>query len=346
MKNFLNIENLNLYYGDIQVLKNISFGLEPGELLCILGPSGCGKTSLLRSLAGFEIPSSGTITLDNNQVFAEGRNVGAEERKIGFVFQDLALFPHLTVEQNITFGLSGKNKAEKKDICDRLLEVIGLPQYIKSYPHELSGGQKQRVALARSLAPEPSLILLDEPFSSLDEDLAEELSVEFRDILKQTNMTAVMVTHNQNEAFAIADKVAVMTSGVMEQISSPEEIYLNPASSNIANFIGDGFFLDCELSTGNVVKTSLGEVNVSNPELLCVDRVGPSKIFVRPEQVLVSKDEQGSGVNVSNIKYFFKGDRYLATAVLDGYKVCFYTAKRLDVAGLSLNQSVDYKIIL
>ena len=143
MKDFLNIENLNLHYGDTQVLKNISFGLETGELLCILGPSGCGKTSLLRSLAGFETPSSGTITLDNIQVFSHGTNVGPEERKIGFVFQDLALFPHLTVEQNIAFGLSGKNKAEKKEVCDRLLEVIGLPQYSKSYPHELSGGQKQ-----------------------------------------------------------------------------------------------------------------------------------------------------------------------------------------------------------
>jgi iron(III) transport system ATP-binding protein len=346
MKDFLKIEKLDLYYEKHRVLKNVNFALKAGELLCILGPSGCGKTSLLRTLAGFENAFSGEITLQGKTLFSNKTNLAPEKRKIGFVFQDLALFPHLTVEENVTFGLTGRDKQKKKKICDRLLQIIGLSEYPNYYPHQLSGGQKQRVALARSLAPEPSLLLLDEPFSSLDEDLAEELSLEFREIIKEANMTAVMVTHNQAEAFSIADKIAVMNEGVLEQISTAEDLYQKPASENIARFIGEGFFLECIESKSGYVKTALGEVKVSQRD----DRIDADRkmrIFVRPEQVVVSEFKDGlsdTANRFTDIRYMYKGENYLGYAKIGQTEVAFYSKVKKDAVELALCKEFVYKV--
>ena len=208
-------------YGSHTVVDGVDFRLESGQIACLLGPSGCGKTTLLRCIAGFEEIAGGEIRLHDKVVSSAGQRLAPEKRRIGMVFQDYALFPHLTVEENVAFGL-GRNPQEDAHLRVRqLLATVGLHGQGNKYPHELSGGQQQRVALARALAPRPELILLDEPFSNLDVGLRERLSVEVREILKREGSTAVMVTHDQHEAFAMADEIGVMYEGRIQQWDVP-----------------------------------------------------------------------------------------------------------------------------
>src|SRR5574343_98646 len=252
-------------YGRQTIVAGVGFELTAGRIACLLGPSGCGKTTLLRCIAGFEEIADGEIRLRRELVSRAGHCTPPEKRRIGMVFQDYALFPHLTVEQNIAFGLGSKPEEATWRRVRQLLETVGLHGQGDKYPHELSGGQQQRVALARALAPWPELILLDEPFSNLDVGLRERLSVEMRDILKREGSTAIMVTHDQNEAFAMADEIGVMYDGRIQQWDVPYNLYHRPANRFVADFIGQGVLVSGVVAPGNSVKMELGTLESDTP---------------------------------------------------------------------------------
>lgn len=256
----LSIENMTLGYGSRTVLENLSLQLHRGEIGCLLGASGCGKTTVLRAVAGFEIPVTGQIEIQGKMVSGKAHHIAPEKRQVGMVFQDYALFPHLNVRDNIAFGLHALGAADKKARVAELLDLVGMQNLETRFPHQLSGGQQQRVALARALAPKPSLLLLDEPFSNLDVELRERLGLEVRNILKKTGTTAMLVTHDQHEAFAVADKVGVMDAGRIRQWAAPYDLYHRPADRFVADFIGDGVFLPAKLVDENCLEFALGHV--------------------------------------------------------------------------------------
>lgn len=238
---FLDLQAISVSYpsasGDTCVVDQLSLQLKKGEIGCLLGASGCGKTTVLRSIAGFEPLQSGAIYLDGKLLSSPSAQVAPEKRQVGMMFQDYALFPHLSIEKNIGFGLRRWEKTQAAQRIDDMLQLVGLQAERKRYPHELSGGQQQRVALARALAPSPSLLLLDEPFSNLDVDTRERLAFEVRDILKQAELTAILVTHNQAEAFAIADQIGVMNQGKLVQIGTALQLHEHPSNDFVADFI-------------------------------------------------------------------------------------------------------------
>ncbi|WP_254054644.1 putative 2-aminoethylphosphonate ABC transporter ATP-binding protein [Roseovarius sp. EL26] len=234
---YLSIDNLWKAFGDFLALKDISLNINEREFICFLGPSGCGKTTLLRAIAGLDLPTKGSVIQADKDV----TNLPPSERDFGIVFQSYALFPNLTIESNIAFGLenTGRSKPEIKSRVAELLELVGLPEQGKKYPAQLSGGQQQRIALARAIATNPGLLLLDEPLSALDAKVRVHLRHEIKELQRQLGVTTVMVTHDQEEALAMADRIVVMNHGVIEQIGTPTEIYRHPANLFVADFIGE-----------------------------------------------------------------------------------------------------------
>jgi len=257
----LEVRDIECRYDADAVVRGLSFILRPGTIACLLGPSGCGKTTVLRAIAGFEPVFAGEIRLRGELVSSVNTSVAPERRRIGMVFQDYALFPHLTVADNIAFGLRSGSKAERSARVHELLALTDLSEHAGRWPHELSGGQQQRVALARALAPRPDLVLLDEPFSNLDVDLRERLTVEVRDILHSQNATAIVVTHDQHEAFAIGDVVGVMHEGRIVQWDTPYNLYHEPSSRFVADFVGQGRFLPGQLLDHDRLATEAGEIS-------------------------------------------------------------------------------------
>jgi iron(III) transport system ATP-binding protein len=252
-------------YGKNTVVNGVSLRLEAGNIACLLGPSGCGKTTLLRCIAGFEEIAGGEIRLRGEAVSEPGRRLAPEKRRIGMVFQDYALFPHLTVDENVAFGL-GRGPGEGGPLRVRqLLATVGLQGQGDKFPHELSGGQQQRVALARALAPRPELILLDEPFSNLDVGLRERLSLEVREILKREGSTAILVTHDQHEAFAMADEIGIMHEGRIQQWDTPYNLYHRPCNRFVADFIGQGVLLPGTVIDQTDVEMELGRLVTDMP---------------------------------------------------------------------------------
>ena len=258
MSEILALHNIECRYDGHLAVSGLSMHVNAGEIVCLLGPSGCGKTTVLRSIAGFHPLSGGDILINGTTVSQPGFTLPPEKRRLGMVFQDHALFPHLRVSGNVGFGLRGITQAQKDVIVNEMLEIVGLSGMGERYPHELSGGQQQRVALARALAPKPDLILLDEPFSNLDVELRERLSGEVREILKRRGTTAVLVTHDQHEAFALGDAVGVMHEGKLLQWDTPYNLYHVPSNRFIADFIGQGVFLRGTLLTPETVETEIG----------------------------------------------------------------------------------------
>lgn len=284
----LKLESVRCAFGDSAgpantVVNDLSFHVRQGDIACLLGPSGCGKTTTLRAIAGFEPVTGGTIFLSGKPVSTASHRVAPEQRHLGMVFQDYALFPHLTLWENVCFGLRKLSRAEKQKVAARVLELVGLEQISHRYPHEISGGQQQRVALARALAPEPALILLDEPFSNLDVDLRRRLALEVRDILRQQGTTALLVTHDQEEAFAVSDKVGVMQDGQLQQWDTPFAIYHEPANRFVANFIGLGHFVRGKALSPELVETEMGVIN-GNRAYHWV-KGAPVDVLLRPDDI-------------------------------------------------------------
>ncbi len=272
-------------------VEGVSFDVEEGELLALVGPSGCGKSTTLRAVAGLEPVASGEIAVRGRALAGPGVAVPPERRGIGLVFQDLALFPHLGALQNVAFGLSSLPARDREARARRLLELVSLQDFERRRPGELSGGQQQRVALARALAPEPPLLLLDEPFSSLDAALRDEVRREVRALLKRLGKAAILVTHDRDEVFAFADRVAVMNAGRLEQAGPPDALYAAPATAFVASLLGECTLLPAE-ATGETAACALGQVRLTSA------RAGKVRLVLRPEALRVQSAGGGEGEGV------------------------------------------------
>lgn len=314
----LEVAGLHHAYGKHAIVRGLSFVLERGVIGCLLGPSGCGKTTVLRCIAGFEPVRAGSISLKGEVVSQVGTMVAPEHRRIGMVFQDYALFPHLTVADNIAFGLHASAHAQRSARLHELAELVGLAGVLTQYPHEISGGQQQRVALARALAPRPNLLLLDEPFSNLDVDLRERLSLEVREIIKASGATAVLVTHDQHEAFAIADEIGVMHDGQIQQWDSAYNLYHRPVNRFVADFVGQGVFLPAKVLNSHKVEIELGVLEGNIPrELGGKDRV--AEVLLRPDDIV---HDDAATTQAEVVHKAFRGAEILYTLKLaSGCKV-------------------------
>ena len=296
-------------YGAVQAVHEAQLCVERGEFVALLGPSGCGKTTLLRLIAGFEEPDAGEIRLHDATVAASGHWTPPDRRRVGMVFQDYALFPHLTVAENVGFGLRRKERAARVPIVLALVDLCGLGS---RYPHELSGGQQQRVALARALAPGPELVLLDEPWSNIDPHLRASMRDELARILRAINVTVVLVTHDREEAFSLADRIALMRDGTVVQEGTPEQIYLEPATRWAAEFVGAGNFLRGRLADG-VVATHVGRFAALNP-----NGATDVEALIRPELLELEPDPSGDGQVVGRE---FRGHDVFYRVLLNGVEL-------------------------
>jgi iron(III) transport system ATP-binding protein len=299
---FIRIEQVTKHFKDSlqPAVDRFNLDIERGEIVTLLGPSGCGKTTTLRMIAGFEQPSTGSIVIGDQVVYDQFFSLAPEKRGIGMVFQDYALFPHLTIEKNIMFGLSKWKAKEKKKRALEVLELIGMSDYGERYPHQLSGGQQQRVSLARALAPKPHVVLMDEPFSNLDAGLREKMRQDVTDILRKTDTTAIIVTHDQKDAFAVSDQVVVMNNGVIQQIDSPKQMYRCPKNCFVAQFLGKTNILTGKMAQDlKHVYTHIGKVclPVRSRELL--DQV---TLSIRPEGCRLVDEGRYCG-EVQNVVY-------------------------------------------
>ena len=295
MDKYLSVKKVNKHFGKFQALKDVNFDVQEGEFVCILGPSGCGKTTLLRVIAGLESQSEGEINQNNKNI----SQLPPDQRDFGIVFQSYALFPNLTVKNNISFGL--KTRKQNKDVIDRrvdeLLNLVGLSDHINKYSAQLSGGEQQRVALARALAPSPGLLLLDEPLSALDAKVRQHLRLEIKNLQRKLGVTTIMVTHDQEEALTMADRIILMNKGVIEQEGSPQDIYSKPTTAFSANFIGT-----TNLFKAN--KISSNSIEIHGSILECNDDIKDdvSTVTIRPEDVKISNSENNQNIFTGTVK--------------------------------------------
>jgi len=312
MNNAIDIKELSVLIEGHSILENISFKLEEAGIACLLGPSGCGKTTLLRCIAGFERQYQGEVWIKGVRASNATHHLPVEQRQLGMVFQDHALFPHLSVADNITFGLKGLNEKMLKQRLHELVELLSLQKYINKYPHSLSGGQQQRVALARAMAPRPGVLLLDEPFASLDVELREQIARELRQILKQDGIATIMVSHNQLEAFAMADVIGVINHGHLLQWDSAYKLYHRPVTFEVADFIGEGVFIDGEIINDKEVKTDIGNIQSSTPH--GVEQGKKVSVLIRPDDILHDDD---SNMTARVRDKAFRGAEFLYTLELE-----------------------------
>ncbi|MFV9504889.1 MAG: ABC transporter ATP-binding protein [Oscillochloridaceae bacterium umkhey_bin13] len=304
----LRVQGITRRYGSLVAVDDANLSVAQGQFLALLGPSGCGKTTLLRLIAGFEQPDAGLIMIGERTVVSPcGAGLPPEQRSVGMVFQDYALFPHLNVAQNVAYGLG--RRSERHERVTALLELVGLAGAERRMPHQLSGGQQQRVALARALAPRPALLLLDEPFSNLDAGLRQSVRAEVRDILRREHVTAVFVTHDQEEALSLADQVAVMLHGRVAQTAHPRELYERPATRDVAAFVGAANFLP-GVADGHGVQCALGDLPLARPLR------GISEVLVRPEQI--SLEPQSDGPHLVAERNYFGADQVVELRLADG----------------------------
>jgi len=308
MNKAIEIRELSLSIDGRSILNNISFCLGEIDIACLLGPSGCGKTSLLRCIAGFEKPEIGEVLIKGVIISNPNHYIPVEQRNIGMVFQDYVLFPHMSVSENIIFGLKNLQPKRIKQRLDELIQLLDLGDQINKYPHQLSGGQQQRVALARAMAPRPGVLLLDEPFASLDIELREQLAHELRSILKQDGITTIMVTHNQLEAFAMADVIGVIRDGKLRQWDTAFNLYHMPKTPDVADFVGEGVFISGEVINNKEVKTDIGNIKGYVPDNLTKGE--KVRVLIRPDDILHDDDSEITAVVISKV---FRGAEFLYT---------------------------------
>lgn len=304
----LQLDHIHMSYGKQNVIDDVTLEIQEGEIGCLLGSSGCGKTTLLRCIAGFEKPHQGKIQIREKIVNSTSHFIPPEQRHIGMVFQDFALFPHLTVKKNIAFGLSKLSKELKQKRINELLDMIGLSEVSHKFPHQLSGGQQQRIALARALAPKPDLLLLDEPFSSLDVELREQLATEVGKIIKHEGITAILVTHDQHEAFAMADKIGLLHQGKMIQWDTPYNLYHQPTTQYAANFIGQGVMIPGKVVDSKEIVTDLGIIKRKIP-----NGCQPGcyvDVLIRPDDIIHDDDSE---YQLEIVDKVFRGSEFLYT---------------------------------
>ncbi len=338
----LNVENISVSIADKAVIAAVSFGLKSGDVGCLLGPSGGGKTTLLHCIAGFRRIHAGVIRLNRRAVSAPHVHVPPEERRVGMMFQNYALFPHLSVEKNIAFGIRKLGKAQRNRNVGELLELVGLTGHRRKYPHELSGGEQQRVALARALAPAPQLLLLDEPFSSLDTELRLQLAEETRQVITERGITTLLITHNQEEAFAIADVLGLIDNGRLLQWDSAYDVYHKPASRDVATFIGMGSLLRGRIKRGGRVETALGNFPVGNGHRSEGEEVN---VLIRPDDVI--HDDAGAMKAVIRKKQF-RGAEFLYQLQLNGGETvyCFAPSHHNHHVGEAIGITVDVEHVI
>lgn len=321
------LNNIHVKFDDTEVLKDLTFNLQAGEILCLLGPSGCGKTTALKTIAGLITPQSGQIDLFGDIVFskqlfeqsasdlltdsANTINRPAEERSIGFIFQDYALFPHMTIAQNIAYGLSDLSKKEKQQRITETLKLVELPDMLQRYPHELSGGQQQRIAVARALAPKPQLLLMDEPFSNIDGQVKRRMMADLRLLLKSYNISCIFVTHAKEEAFAFADKTAVMVAGTIAQLDTPAVVYNQPATLAVANF----------MESGNLASLTHSQQVLDKVSSLWPKDIDNSGYWLfKPQYFSIHRSQQQTGIFLRDITYIGRGYQYDIQIQLNKHK--------------------------
>ena len=325
MKDLLKVKNLTKAFDESgPVVDSLDFEVREDEIFALLGPSGCGKTTCLRLISGFEQADEGEVSVDGKVLESPSEHVAPQDRGIGFVFQDYALFPHLSVLENVAFGLTDIPKHKRHVYAEEVLCRTGMGDYKDRNPSELSGGQQQRVALARAIAPKPKLVLLDEPFSNLDAMLRDSMRKEVRDILKKAGMSALLVTHDQEEALSFADRIAVMNNGRIEQIGTPEEVYYNPKTKFVAQFLGRTNLFHADANGGQEVATKLGPMNLN------CNACGRVLCSIRPEHLTLEKAGNEDPQNVGTvIGREFKGHDITYHVELQGEKYLVHTDNRV-----------------
>ncbi|WP_076925041.1 ABC transporter ATP-binding protein [Pseudoalteromonas sp. EB27] len=314
------LQGLSYHYNGTKVIHDLDLTVGKDEIVCLLGASGCGKTTTLKAIAGLIEAKQGSIFIDGKLVSDEQSFVSPEHRNIGMMFQDYALFPHLTVANNIAFGLSKMSKAQKQQRVDEMLKLVHLIGCADRFPHQLSGGQQQRVAIARALAYKPSLLLLDEPFSNIDTQVRFELIADIRRIIKATQVSAVFVTHSKEEAFAFSDTLAIMHRGKIEQQGTPEQLFAAPCSKEVAEFLGQGIYLSAEVLTATEYKTPFGLVE---SYVESKHNVSVGLIYVRPHQIELVADNQSDKFSkrATIISRRFIGSAYVYSVVIDEQEI-------------------------
>lgn len=311
MTNALELKQVSVALEKTPIVHQIDLTLKQGDIACLLGPSGCGKTTLLRAIAGFEPVSAGEISISGETVSAAGWQLPVEKRHIGMVFQDYALFPHMNVRDNIAFGLRNLARAERDGRVEELALMLRITELLDAWPHRLSGGQQQRVAIARAMAPKPRILLLDEPFASLDVELREDIAREIRTVLKSDGITTILVSHNQFEAFAMADEIGVMRAGTLQQWSPAFQLYHEPANAYVADFVGEGVLLPGTVQGPLHVQTELGLLHTDQAlEFASGARVS---VLIRPDDVIHDDD---SAATAKVIDKAFRGSQFLYTLEL------------------------------
>ncbi len=333
------IKDLAYQYNGTKVLSELSLTVEQDEIVCLLGASGCGKTTTLKAIAGIIQPEHGYISIDSKVVNDSGLFVAPEKRNIGMMFQDYALFPHLTVSDNIAFGLSNMSKGQKRERVEQMLSLVKLAGCGARYPHQLSGGQQQRVAIARALAYKPSLLLLDEPFSNIDTQVRFELIADIRRIIKAQRVSAVFVTHSKEEAFAFADTLAVMNAGKVAQQGSAEQLFSQPNSKVVAEFLGTGIYLAAKVLTPTEYATAFGVVHsLSASSLACQQ----GQLYIRPHHIQLCEAAPSDTNNLIILQRRFIGTRYVYRINIAGQE-CEVAAEQDRV--FAVEQPVKIKIM-
>jgi iron(III) transport system ATP-binding protein len=332
----LDIQHVRQVFGSTLAVDDVSLAVRPGETVCLLGHSGCGKTTLLRVVAGLERPTSGRIVLAGREVAGPNVFVPPEQRGVGLMFQDYALFPHLTILENVTFGLARMPSAKARAIAEAALARVGLSKYAGDYPHMLSGGEQQRVALARALSPRPGILLMDEPFSNLDQRMRERIREETMGVLRETDATALVVTHDPLEAMMIADRIVLMRSGRIVQIGSPEELYERPNSLFAARFFCDLNEIEAHSRNGRI-ETPLGvfEAPVGAAEGRCI-------VCLRPGDVSVARASEGC-VTGTVVRSRFVGECDLVTVSVDGLSAPLIVKAKAGTRA-SAGQAIDINV--